>query len=344
VPSGADGRAADGGLLTGGAGLRHDAPVDLSDVADELYGVPPEEFVAARTDARDRAKAAGDKELAAGIAALPKPSTAAWVCNLLVRAKPEEIAQLVELGGMMREAQLSLSGEQMKELGKQRSQVVSALTRQARALAHQQGHDVSTSIAEQVEGTLRAAVADADAGEALLGGRLIGALTYTGLGPVDLGGAVATPARSGGRTSAPAAARPPSPKRRAAKAQPDDAERARQAAEQRRREAEEQRRRELAQAEQDAEEAAAVARDTAAAADAAEQRVAGLRSLEEELRARVAELEKELRRTQQRARSAVTDLAEAERRRDAAGRRADTAAAIRDRSVARAEKLRAADA
>jgi hypothetical protein len=317
--------------------------VDLDDVADELYGVPPpEEFVAARTAARDRAKAAGDKELAADIAALPKPSTAAWVCNLLVRAQPEEIAQLVELGGMMREAQLSLSGEQMKELGRQRSQVVAALTRQARGLAHQQGHDVSTSIAEQVEGTLRAAVADPGAGEALLGGRLTGALTYTGLGPVDLGGAVATPIRSGGRTPAPAPARAPSPKRAAGRTRPDDAERARRAEEKRRREAEEQRRRELAQAEQDAAEATAVARDTAAAADAAERRVAELRSLEEELRARVAELEAELRRTQQRARTTGTDMTEAERRRDAAARRADTAASIRDRSVARVEQLRSA--
>jgi hypothetical protein len=317
---------------------RHDAAVDLDDVADELYGVPPEEFVAARTAARDRAKAAGEKELAAEIATLPKPATAAWVCNLLVRAHPEEIAQLVELGGMMREAQRSLSGEQMKELGKQRSQVVSALTRQARALAHAAGHDVSSAIAEQVEGTLRAAVADPDAGEALLGARLTAALSYTGLGPVDLGGAVATPVRAA-RAGAKAAA--PAPRRGGGKAPEDTAERERQA-ERRRREAAERQRRELAQAEQDAEEAAGVARDTAAAAEAAAQRVAEARALEEELRARVTELTDELRRTEQRARTAGTDATEAERRRDAADRRAQTAVAIRDRARARVEQLRTA--
>lgn len=310
--------------------------MDLADVADELYGVPPEQFVAARTEARDRARAAGDKELAAEIAALPKPATAAWACNLLVRRKPEEIAQLVELGGMMREAQLSLSGNQLKELGKQRSQVVAALSRQARALSQHEGHPVSSAIAEQVEDTLRAAVADA--GEALLGGRLTAALSYTGLGPVDLGNAVATPSRTPSRAPSPA----PSSTRSAGKARPDAAERKRQAEEQRWREAEEHRRRELAQAEQDAEEATGVARDTAAAADSAEQRVTGARSHEEELRARVAELTDELHRTQQRARSAGTDLQEAERRRDAAARRAQTAASIRDRAQARAERLRAA--
>jgi hypothetical protein len=321
--------------------------VDLDDVADELYGVPPEEFVAARTEARDRARAAGDKQLAADIAALPKPATAAWVCNLLVHAQRAEIAQLVELGGMMREAQRSLSGEQMKELGRQRSQVVAALARQARALAHQRGHDISSAIAEQVEGTLRAAVADPDAGEALLGGRLTAPLSYTGLGPVDLGGAVATPVRAAGRTPpapshASAGARTPSKRSGAGQEREDRAAREQAEQERRRREAQEQRRRELAQAEQDAAEAAGVARDTAAAAGTAEQRVTGARAAEEELRARVAELEEELRRTQQRARTAGTALQEAQRRSDAAARRAQTAASIRDRAQARAEQLRAA--
>ena len=326
--------------------------MDLDDVADELYGVPPEEFVAARTEARDRARAAGDKQLAADIAALPKPATAAWASNLLVRAQRAEITQLVELGGMLREAQRSLSGEQMKELGRQRSQVVAALTRQARALAHQQGHDVSSAIAEQVEGTLRAAVADPDAGQALLGGRLTAPLSYSGLGPVDLGGAVATPSRAGGRTPprtssrassrASTGARARAPSMRPGAGQEDRAARERAAQEQRRREAEEQRRRELAQAELDAAEAAGVARDTAAAAGTAEQRATGARAAEDELRARVAELEEELRRAQQRVRMAGTELQEAQRRAEAATRRAQTAASIRDRAQARVEQLRAA--
>ena len=67
----------------------------LDDIAEELYGVPPEEFVAARTAARDRVRGE-DKELAQAVAALPKPTTAAWVCNLLVRRRPEEVSQLRE--------------------------------------------------------------------------------------------------------------------------------------------------------------------------------------------------------------------------------------------------------
>jgi hypothetical protein len=320
------------------------AGMDLADVADELYAVPPEDFVAERTAARDRAKAAGDKELAADIAGLPKPSTAAWVCNLLVRRQHEEIAQLVELGGLMREAQANLSGDQMKELGKQRSQVVAALTRQARGLAAGEGHPVSSAIAEQVEGTLRAAVADADAGAALLGGRLTAALSYTGLGPVDLSGAVAPAARTGTTAAGDAPVRAPAAgKAKTGQAGGDRAareQRRKEAEERARREAEEARRRELAQAERDAEEAAAVARDTAAAAEAAEQRVADTTARRGELQARVAELQQELRRTEQRVTAAGVDLQEAEHRRDAAVRRAQTAASIRDRSRQRLERLR----
>ncbi|HEV7870019.1 MAG TPA: hypothetical protein VGO95_02040 [Modestobacter sp.] len=308
--------------------------MDLADVADELYAVPPEDFIAERTAARDRAKAAGDKPLATDIGGLPKPSTAAWVCNLLVRRRREEITQLVELGGLMREAQANLSGDQLKELGKQRSQVVAALTRQARALAAGEGHPVSTAIAEQVEETLRAAVADPDAGAALLGGRLTGALSYTGFGPVDLSGAVAP-------TKAAQPAEKPGRESSAVDGDRTAREQRREEAEERaRREAEEARRRELAQAGQDAEEAAAVARDTAAAAETAEQRVAATAARRQELQARVAELQQELRRTEQRVTATGTDLQEAEHRRDAAVRRAQTAASIRDRSQQRLERLR----
>ncbi|KGH46182.1 hypothetical protein IN07_13045, partial [Modestobacter caceresii] len=251
---------------------------DLETIAEELYAVAPEEFVAARTAARDRARAAGHKELAKAVAALPKPTTAAWVCNLLVRRQPEEVDQLLELGELLRQAQVDLSADQLRALGRQRNQVVAALARQARAVAHREGHDVSSAVADQVESTLRAAIADPDAGTALRAGRLTTALSYSGLGPVDLAGAVATPIRSGG--AAPAPVRGQEARTGAGAAPGADAAQGRQA-EERRREAEERRRegeersaRELAQARRDAEEAAGVARDADAAMAAAEQQVA----------------------------------------------------------------------
>ena len=113
--------------------------MDLDEVADELYEVPPEEFIALRKERQDEAKADGDKALAKEIGALPKPSAAAWACNLLVREQREEIEGLVELGTLLREAQESLAGDQLRALDVQRRQLISALTRQARALANERG-------------------------------------------------------------------------------------------------------------------------------------------------------------------------------------------------------------
>src|SRR5215218_864482 len=156
--------------------------VDLDEVADELYELPPEEFIPARKAREDEAKADGDKALAKEIGSLPKPSTAAWVSNLLVREAHDEIAGLVELGTLVREAQQSLAGDQLRALDVQRRQLIAALTRQSRALANEAGHPVSTAVATQVEETLRAAMADPEAGEALLSGRLTSPMSYSGMG------------------------------------------------------------------------------------------------------------------------------------------------------------------
>ena len=221
--------------------------MDLDEVADELYEVPPEDFIALRSTRQDEAKAEGDKALAKEIGALPKPSTAAWACNLLVRSHREELEGLVELGGLLREAQENLAGDQLRALSSQRTQLISALTRQAAALARQAGRPVSTAVADQVEETLRAAMADPEAGEALLTGRITSSMSYNGMGTT-----VSRPDLRLVRPPAPE--RAPSPQRSApAKSAPRPSaderrrEREREQAEARRA-AEEKRKRELAEA------------------------------------------------------------------------------------------------
>ena len=138
--------------------------MDLDEVADELYAVPPDEFVAVRRQRQDDARAAGDRTLAREIGALPKPTTAAWVCNLLVREQRTEIEGLVELGDLLRQAQEDLAGDRLRALDRQRSQLLTALTRQAVALAREHGMRVGGTVETQVADTLRAAMADPEAG------------------------------------------------------------------------------------------------------------------------------------------------------------------------------------
>jgi len=314
--------------------------VDLDEVADELYEVPPEEFIALRKERQDAAKADGDKTLAKEIGGLPKPSAAAWVSNLLVREHREEIQNLVELGTLLREAQENLAGDQLRALDVQRRQLVSALTRQARALANDRGHPVSTAVATQVEDTLRAAMADPDAGEALLSGRLTSPMSYSGMGTTvtrpDL--RLVHPPRT--ERAAPARPKPPATKEPAGDTA---AERRRREQEERQRAAVEKRERELAAARTAAEEATQAADEAEEALAEHRRQVEELTDRREQLQVRVDELADQLAEAERAAAEAATSLKREERRRAAAEREAADAAETRDRALARVDHLTAGE-
>lgn len=158
---------------------------DVDRLTDALYTVPPEEFVAARAAVVAEARSHGSRDVARAVGALGKPTAAAWLLNQLVRRRASEVTQLVELGDRLRAAQRNLAGAELRTLTSQRHAVVAAFAQQAAALAVELGRPLSAGVAQQVEETLRSAVSDADAGHALLAGRLTTALSYVGMGPVD---------------------------------------------------------------------------------------------------------------------------------------------------------------
>jgi hypothetical protein len=168
--------------------------VDLESTASELYGLPPGEFVTARSAAEKAARGDGDRELAAQIRALGKPTAAAWVANQLVRQHPDEISALRELGAGLREATASLEGQQLRELSKQQNQVVAALVAQARTLARAAGQPMSEATERGVDATLRAALADEQIADQLAAGQLTTALEHVGFAGTLAEGAVPKPA------------------------------------------------------------------------------------------------------------------------------------------------------
>jgi hypothetical protein len=299
--------------------------VDFDEVADELYGLPPEEFMPARSTFEQQARADGDRQLASAIKGLGKPSTAAWVANILVRHHREEIENLVELGGLLREAQQNLQGDQLRALDVQRRQLVSALVRQSRSLANQLGHPVSGAVGQQVEDTLRAAMADTDAGEALLEGRLTAPMSYSGMGTVE---------RPALRVVPPPREKPPVKQ---------TTDRARSSAEARREEArraaEERLRREIDEARRALEEATAAAEEAADAADDERRAAAELATRHDTLVDRAEELTLELARIRDEAARAGSERSRAERRREAAERRRAEADRARDRAQATLDRL-----
>src|SRR6478609_5716411 len=125
-----------------------DSSDDLLAIADELYGLTLPEF----TPARDaRAKELKGTALAAPVKALKKPSTAAWVVNLLVRRESEQVEQILTVGEALRAAQESMSADELRALTRQRRQLTAAVTTQARRTAREAGTKVTDAVADQVE-------------------------------------------------------------------------------------------------------------------------------------------------------------------------------------------------
>ena len=99
-----------------------DLPVmELLRIADDLYGLPLAEFTPAR-DARAKELKAEKSPLAAEVKALRKPSTAAWVVDLLVRRQAAQVEQVLSVGAALREAQAAMSAGELRALTKQRRQ------------------------------------------------------------------------------------------------------------------------------------------------------------------------------------------------------------------------------
>ncbi|MDQ3390999.1 MAG: hypothetical protein M3508_06630 [Actinomycetota bacterium] len=161
--------------------------------ADELYGLLPDEFTTRRDAIAKETRADGDTETAKAIKALRRPAVPAWLVNLLVRQHGDDIDGLLALGEQLREAQSALDGSRMKQLSAERTVLIGTLSRQAGALAASKAQKFSGAVERDVEETLRAAVVDPRAADAVATGQLTRALTYAGLGEVDVSQATATP-------------------------------------------------------------------------------------------------------------------------------------------------------
>ncbi|MET7620405.1 hypothetical protein [Streptomyces sp. NPDC005408] len=151
--------------------------MDLESIANELYGLPPEDFIDARNQHAAAARTTGDRELAGKIGALRRPTLSAWAGNRLVRGRPDAVAGLLRLGEGLREAHQELDPEQLRELSSQQHRLIGELVRQARRLAAEAGHPLSDAAQREVEGTLHAVLADPQAAQEWASGRLVKPLT-----------------------------------------------------------------------------------------------------------------------------------------------------------------------
>jgi hypothetical protein len=323
---------------------------DLASVAEELYALSPGDFTAARDERVAQARTSGNRDLARAIGALRRPTVSAWLVNQLVREAGDQVGDLLALGESLRQAQKDLAGEQVRELSAQRRRLVTGLVAKAKRLAERDGRAAGLQVEREVEATLQAALADADAAAAVRAGCLASPLSYAGLGVGDEAGAVSWQ-RAPARDKAPAGDKVPAGDKTSAKrkaparasrrrpAETAETRAARLAAEEEERKA----RQAAAEAERraakiaEAEQAVRRATDAVAAAQAdlteAEAKFASARAAQESARQQVERLDRELSRAIAAESEANRAARDAQRGKEAAARAADEA----KRRLARAQ-------
>ncbi|MBE2315465.1 hypothetical protein DVA67_005730 [Solirubrobacter sp. CPCC 204708] len=154
----------------------------------DLYALPLEEFISAR-DKLAKEIRKSDKEAAAKLAKLPKPTPAAWTANQVAREEPELIAALLDAGAALRAAQdAALAGggaDVLRQATQAERRAIDDVMRFAVTLKPG-GKPLSRAMADRLRTTLHAAAGDPDLRAALQAGRLVGEAQQGGAWPFAL--------------------------------------------------------------------------------------------------------------------------------------------------------------
>jgi GNAT superfamily N-acetyltransferase len=156
--------------------------------AEDLYGLSLDRFVPERNALARELRRGGAREEAAKVAALRKPSVAAWAVNQLVRTQKRAVEALFEAGDALQAAQADLvgghgGGDHLRDAAAREREAVDRLTGTARGLLSDEGHELSSAALERVRETLDAAALDPSAREQVSRGCLVRELRHVGLGP-----------------------------------------------------------------------------------------------------------------------------------------------------------------
>lgn len=182
----------------------------MVETADDLYGLPLDRFVPERTVLSKALKASGETDQAAHVAALKKPSVAAWAVNQVVRTQPAAIRELFAVGDALAAASSQGGGdpEAIRSATRQLRDAVSNLQRAAVGLLTSEGVQLAPTTIDRVVETLRAAALDPGARDDVVRGCLTRELQFAGFG---LGLSSAAPPPRPGRSQQPQAITLPAP-------------------------------------------------------------------------------------------------------------------------------------
>ncbi len=138
---------------------------------DELYAVPPAEFTRRRNEVAARLLKSGQREEAAGVRRLKRPSPPVWVINVLAREQPKSVKAFVDATDRLRRAQADHPGT-LQDASHAQRQALHALTPSMEQIFRRGGLGATAQTRERISRTLLGAAADRDTRQDLLLGRL----------------------------------------------------------------------------------------------------------------------------------------------------------------------------
>src|SRR4051794_32997842 len=168
---------------------------DLDAALDRLYGLPAEDFTAARDALAKELRGAKRRDEADAVKQRRRPTAPAAAINQLARLEPERVEELIGAADELREVQERvLAGDagrdELRAAADTERRVVAALVSAASRLPDKP----SAAALEKVRATLHAAATDDDVRDAIAGGRLEREAEPAGAwGAFPLGGAVEAP-------------------------------------------------------------------------------------------------------------------------------------------------------
>jgi hypothetical protein len=135
--------------------------VELGDDLDVLFTKPLREFTKARDDLAKSLRQAGDREGAARVKAMRRPSVSAWTLNQIARRYPQRMDALLEAGEQLREAQrgaLETGGAKaLRDASQAHRALVNELLRAAPSLLSEAGFSPGGGNMDRVRDSLLAA-------------------------------------------------------------------------------------------------------------------------------------------------------------------------------------------
>ncbi len=149
---------------------------DLETAVRELHSAPLEDFVAERKRLAKELRAAGDRESAAELAKLPKPSAPAWALNFVAREQPAVVEGWLEAADALRDASATAdraSGDALRSAMAAHRDATRAVLATVRDAARPNGRELSEPMLDRAREILQAATADPARAELLRDGRVV---------------------------------------------------------------------------------------------------------------------------------------------------------------------------